>query len=118
MNTTPSFAAHRNLVLLAQILDRLERSAHPVDAEQFRTVAARLAARLAAELETVPHDAALESVLEAFPAAAEIYENLNYQHAGLCRCALEPALAAEMAALAAIDSARRGAAQGLVGGPG
>jgi hypothetical protein len=114
MNTTPSFAAHRNLVLLAQILDRLERSAHPVDAEQFRTVAARLAA----ELETVPHDAALESVLEAFPAAAEIYENLNYQHAGLCRCALEPALAAEMAALAAIDSARRGAAQGPVGGPG
>ena len=107
MNTTPSFAAHRNLVLLAQILEGLERSARPVDAEQFRAVAARLAA----ELDTAPRDAALESVLKAFPAAAEVYENLNYQHAGLCRCALEPALAAELAARAAIDSARRGATQ-------
>ena len=54
MNTTPSLTAHRNLILLARILDRLERSARP-DAEQFRAVAGRVAA----ELETVPRDAAL-----------------------------------------------------------
>lgn len=108
MNTTPSLTAHRSLILLAQILDRLERSAQPVDAEQFRAVAARLAAEIGA----VPRDAALEAVLEMFPAVAEMYENLNYQHAGLCRSALEPALAAEMAARAAIDSARRSATQG------
>jgi methyl coenzyme M reductase alpha subunit len=107
MNTTPSFAAHGNLVLLAQMLDRLERSGQRVDADQFRTVAARLAA----ELDTVPHDAALESVLHAFPAAAEIYENLNYEHAGLCRCALDTALATELAARAAIDIAKRGTTQ-------
>jgi len=108
MNTTPSLTGHRNLVLLAGMLERLERSAQPVDAEQFRAVAARVAA----ELEAVPRDAGLEAVLETCPVAAEIYENINYQHAGLCRSALEPALAAELAARAAIDAARRRRAPG------
>jgi hypothetical protein len=109
MNTAPSLTvAHRNLVVLARILDRLERSAQPVDAEQFRSVAGRLAA----ELEAVPVDAALDAVLRMFPALAEMYENLNYRHAGLCRSALEPALAAEVAARNAIDAARRRAIEG------
>lgn len=108
MNTTPSFTVHRKLVVLARILDRLERGAHPVDAERFRAVAGRLAA----ELEAVPFDAGLDAVLRTFPAVAEMYENLNYRHAGLCRSALEPALAAELAARAAIDSARRRAIEG------
>jgi len=46
-------------------------------------------------------------VLEAFPAAAQLYENLNYQHAGLCRSPMDASLAAELAARAAIDGARR-----------
>ncbi|WP_337786079.1 hypothetical protein [Ramlibacter lithotrophicus] len=96
-------SVNRNLVVLARVLDRLERSAQPVDPEQFRS----LVGRLAAELEATPRDAGLDSVLETFPAAAELYENLHYAHAGLCRSALEPALAAELAARAAIESARR-----------
>jgi hypothetical protein len=107
MNTSP-LTLHKNLVVLARILDRLERSAQPIDAEQFRGVARRLAA----ELEAAPRDAALDAVLETFPAVAETYENLNYRHAGLCRSALEPALAAEMAARTAIDMARRRAGEG------
>jgi hypothetical protein len=103
MNPTPFLTLHKNLVVLARILDRLERSAQPIDAEQYRAVAGRLAA----ELEGVPRDAALEAVLETFPAVAEMYENLNYRHAGLCRSSLEPALAAELAARAAIDGARQ-----------
>ena len=102
MNTTP-VTVNKNLVMLAGMLDRLERSAQPVDAGQFRA----LAARLSAELEATAHDAALEVVLASFPAVAQIYENLNYQHAGLCRSPLEPALAAEVAARHAIDMARR-----------
>lgn len=94
---------HKNLVVLARMLDRLERSAKPVDAEQFRA----LAARLAAELEATPHDAALDAVLDASPFVAELYENLNYHHAGLCRSPLEQALAAELAARDAIGAARR-----------
>jgi DNA-binding LytR/AlgR family response regulator len=109
MNTTPSsLTVHKNLALLARVLERLDRSAQPVDAEQFRAVAERLAVAL----EAAPRDAALEALLATCPAASEMYENLNYRHAGLCRSALEPALAAEVAASAAIDGARRRAEQG------
>jgi hypothetical protein len=104
MNTTP-INANMNLVVLAQMLERLDRSTQAVDAEQYRVVAARLAA----ELEAVPRDAALDSVLDAFPSAAQLYENLNYQHAGLCRSPMDPSLAAELAARTAIDGARRSA---------
>jgi hypothetical protein len=102
MNTS-SVTLHRNLATLGQMLERLEASGQRVDPDQFRT----LVARLAAELESVPHDAGLEAVLAHFPTVAQLYENLNYQHAGLCRSPLEPALGAEMAARAAIDKARR-----------
>ena len=103
MKTLP-VTAHRNLVMLARMMDRLEGSAKPVDAEQFRT----LVARITAELEAAPHDAALEAVLDAFPSVAELYENINYRHAGLCRSPLEPALSAELSARKAIDAARLG----------
>jgi hypothetical protein len=104
MNTTP-ITANRNLVMLARMLERLDRSAVAVDAGQYRT----LVACVAAELQAMPQDPALEAVLDAFPALAQLYENLNYQHAGLCRAPLEKALAAEIAARAAIDGARRSA---------
>lgn len=101
MKTLP-VTAHRNLVMLARMMDRLEGSATPVDAEQFRT----LVVRITAELEAAPHDAALEAVLDAFPSVAELYENINYRHAGLCRSALEASLTAELSARKAIDAAR------------
>ncbi|HVE53704.1 MAG TPA: hypothetical protein VNB23_10015 [Ramlibacter sp.] len=103
MNTTAS----KNLVMLARMLERLDRSAVAVDPQQYRGVVDHLAE----VLRSVPHDAALEAVLEASPATAELYENLQYAHAGLCRTPLEPALEAELAARAAIDAARRSAAQ-------
>jgi hypothetical protein len=99
MNTTAS----RNLVTLARMLERLDRSDVAVDPQQYRGVVEHLAE----VLRTVPHDAALEAVLDASPAAAELYENLQYQHAGLCRSPLEAALNAELAARSAIDAARR-----------
>ena len=101
MNTSP-VSVNKNLLLLARTLERLERRDQPVDAGQYRT----LVARLAAELEASPRDAALDAVLEAFPAAAELYENLNYQHAGLVRSGLERALSAEVAARHALDAIR------------
>ena len=94
---------NRNLVLLARVLERLEHSAQPVDAEQYRSVVSHLASELAV---TSP-EAGLEAVLQASPAASQLYENLNYQHAGLCRSSLDVSLAAESAARAAIDRARR-----------
>jgi hypothetical protein len=108
MNTTPSLSVHRNLIVLGRVLERLERSGQPIDPEQFRA----LAGRITAELEVVARGAALEAILDAFPAVAEIYENLNYRHAGLCRSSLEPALNAELAARAAIELASRRPAPG------
>lgn len=99
MNTTVS----KNLVMLARMLERLDRSSVAVDPQQYRGVVEHLSEVLL----TVPHDAALEAVLEASPSTAELYENLRYQHAGLCRSPLETALNAELAARAAIEAARR-----------
>lgn len=103
MNTT----VPKNLVMLARMLERLDRSAVAVDAQQYRSVVRHLAD----ELRGAPRDAALETLLQSFPAAAELYENLHYQWAGLCRSPLEPALQAELAARAALDRARARAAQ-------
>jgi hypothetical protein len=93
---------NRNLVLLARVLERLEHSAQGVDAEQYRSVVNHLSSELA----VAPHDAGLQAVLHVCPAAAELYENINYQHAGLCRAQLDSAMAAESGARAAIDKAR------------
>ena len=103
MNTTAS----KNLVMLARMLERLDRSTVAVDPHQYRGVVEHLSEAL----RSAPYDAALEAVLEASPATAELYENLQYQHAGLCRSGLEPALNAELAARSAIDNARKSAAQ-------
>jgi hypothetical protein len=101
MNTP--LTTHRNLVTLAQVLRRLERSSVPVDPEQYRS----LVHHITAELENQPRDAGLEMLLAAAPELAEIYENLQYEHAGLCRSPLEAAVSAEQAARAAITRAAK-----------
>lgn len=103
MNTT----VPKNLVMLARMLERLDHSSVAVDPQQYRGVVEHLSEVLRA----MPHDAALEAVLDASPATAELYENLQYQHAGLCRSPLETSLNAELAARAVVDAARRSAAQ-------
>ena len=80
--------------VLAAILERLERSAVPVGAEQYRSVVQHLVN----ELGDVEPGAALGALLDTHPAAAELYENVNYQYAGLCRSALDASLAAEQEA--------------------
>ncbi len=89
--------------LLAQLMERLEHSPAPVDAGQYRAVAERLTALLVAQ----PPGLALTALLDTHPASAELYENHHYQHAGLCRSPLEPALAADIGARAAIVRAQQ-----------
>ncbi|MGZ5181028.1 MAG: hypothetical protein ACXWC6_14895 [Ramlibacter sp.] len=98
--TTP-LTTHRNLVTLVQVLRKLERSRVPVDPEQYRT----LVSHIEAELRSYPQDAGLDALLAAMPELAELYENLNYAHAGLCRSPLDAAIHAEQAARDAIASA-------------
>jgi hypothetical protein len=101
MNTP--LTTHRNLVALAQVLRRLEHSRRPVDPDQYRA----LVAQISAQLQDHPRDASLEMLLAAVPELAELYENLQYAHAGLCRSPLEAAVNAEQAARGAIEAARR-----------
>lgn len=83
---------------LARLLQRLDNSPMAVSADQYRSVVQRLSDALR-DAEPGP---ALDALLAALPAVAELYENLNYQHAGLCRSPLEAALNAELAARQAI----------------
>ena len=93
-------APSRVAAVLAQLLERLDASRVPVDAHQYRTVATRLAGLLAdPEVDWGP-------LLAQSPAAADLYENLHYAEAGLCRSPLEAATPAEMAARDAIAAAR------------
>jgi hypothetical protein len=48
---------------------------------------------------------ALRALMTALPALAEVYENLHYEHAGLCRTPLVAAACAEVAARDAIARA-------------
>ncbi len=88
----------RVLLTLAQLLERLERKLVPTAADQYRSVVSRLSQAL---LDAVPSDD-LHALLDNFPATAELYENLHYTHAGLCRSPLDAALQAELRAQALI----------------
>lgn len=80
------------VIALARLLERVERSNSPVGADQYRALVEQLKLALSAEL---PLDA-LNAVLGAHPAAAELYENMHYDRSGLSRSALDRSIATEM----------------------
>ena len=88
---------------LAQLLERMGSQIHAIGAAQYQSIVRHLSDELA-KVET---DDALDAVLRTFPAAAEVYENLNYEHAGLCRSPLDLSLNTELQARAAIEHAAR-----------
>jgi len=87
---------------MAGLLERLDRQRSTATAEQYRMVACQVS-MLLAQAEPDEH---LRAMLNIAPASAELYENLRYEMAGLCRTPLEQALNAELAATAAIKKAR------------
>lgn len=91
---------------LAGLLQRVEGRMDRVDPNQYRLLVGQLTKAFG---EGLPADA-LEAILRACPAAAEVYENLHYAHAGLARAPLERSVASEMQAAQAIERARRSAA--------
>ncbi|WP_374429355.1 hypothetical protein [Ideonella dechloratans] len=92
------------LAEMAALLQRLDAQPLSVSPAQYRQVVQQLAH----QLEPLAMDEALDRLLQAFPAAATVYENLHYNQAGLCRAPLETALNAEMAATALIQAVRIG----------
>jgi hypothetical protein len=108
MNTTKSGPIQSDITstrVLAILLERLERSKESFDAGQYRSVAKRLAEALA----EAKAGKALGELLDTHPGAAQVYENINYQYAGLCRSDLDPALAAENEVRQLIGRIKRGA---------
>jgi hypothetical protein len=104
MNATKPQPSKTSLTVthvLAELLERLEHSAEPVGAEQYRSVVLHLIN----EFDDVEQGTALRAILDTHPAAAELYENVNYQYAGLCRSALDASLASEKQATEAIARA-------------
>jgi hypothetical protein len=93
----------RVLVTLAQLLERMERRQVPLAADQYRSVVEHLSKELA----EVPPGEDLDFMLQNFPATAEVYENLQYAHAGLVRSPLDASLQAELRAREAIRAATR-----------
>lgn len=93
----------RVLLTLAQLLERLERQLVPTAAEQYRSVVEHLSRELA----QVEPGEDLHVLLDSFPAMAELYENLHYAHAGLCRSPLDASLDAELRARSVIQRAQR-----------
>lgn len=94
-----------NVIALARLLERVERSTVAPNPDQYRALVRQLGAALEAEL---PH-AALQAVLGAHPATAELYENLHYETSGLTRSPLDLSIAAEMLVSQALHRIARGA---------
>lgn len=88
----------QSLAGMGILLERLERLPRTASASQYRDVVVQIQGLLSEAEPGVAFDALLASL----PATAELYENLNYAHAGLCLSPLEAALSAEVAARAAI----------------
>lgn len=99
LNVPPAL---RPLAATALLLEKLERTPREASPAQYRSVTQRVAALLQAA-EPGP---ALDQLLAAFPATAEVYENLHYATSGLCRSALEPSLNAELDAAALLRRLR------------
>ena len=75
----------RTLLALAQLLERLEQTPVERSPDQYRA----LVQRLSGELVNVEPGPDLHAFLDACPSTAELYENLHYVHAGLCRSPLD-----------------------------
>lgn len=117
MNATNTQSSSSNLTVthvLAELLERLEHSAAPVGAEQYRSVVEHLVN----EFHLIPSGAELGALLDTHPAASELYENVHYDVAGLCRSSLDAAMNAERLARDAIERAMRGEQKGNIHGQG
>lgn len=99
----PALGDFKAAVSLAALLQRVDGQPQGIGAAQYR----QLVLQLGQLLDDLPPGDNLQHLLGSFPAAAVVYENRQYGHAGLCRSPLEDSLTSEQAARAAIDKARK-----------
>ncbi len=85
---------------LAGLLERIDRGNVAPEPAQYR----RLVERIIDELRRRAMDPSLKDVIACFPSAAQLYENLNYEVAGLCMSPLERSVETEQAARRVLQS--------------
>jgi hypothetical protein len=107
-NVDSAKAKLETVIALARILERVERGTAAVNADQYQVIVARLKSALSEDL---PADA-LQAVLGVHPSAAEVYENMHYEHSGLSRSSLERSVTSEMLATQVRARVARGAKSG------
>jgi hypothetical protein len=81
------------VVALADLLECVETGGAHASASGYRLLVQRLQVALGQDL---PADALL-AILDRYPAASEVYENMHYEHSGLFRASLEHSVSSEMA---------------------
>ena len=96
------------LIALARLLERVEVSPIAVGADQYRALVGQIKTMLGAPLPAAP----LAAILKAHPATGEIYENMNYEVAGLSQAPLERSVATEMLATQLLHKIARTASRG------
>ena len=94
--------AFKTAITLAELLQRVDAAPHSIGAAQYRA----LVLHLDQLLDSLAPSADLQRLLDTFPAAAQVYENRHYGHAGLCRAPLSLSLNTELAARALIEKVR------------
>ena len=92
-----------NVIALARLLQRVEAGPAAIAADQYQALVRQLKGALEGEF---PHEA-LQAVLNAYPSAGELYENMHYAQSGLSRSALERSIGSEMLASQVLEHAAR-----------
>lgn len=96
------------VIALSRLFERVEASSTAPGADQYQALVRHLKGALAAGLP----QAALEAILGAHRATAELYENMHYEASGLSRSSLDRSVATELLAAQAIDRASRSSRAG------
>ena len=95
----------QGLAALAWLLERIESGGQRPDPAQYRL----LVRRIAEQLEQLTMQPQLGAVLDRFPATADLYENLRYEWAGLCRAPLARSVGSERQARQVLQRVARAA---------
>ncbi|MGZ5204161.1 MAG: hypothetical protein ACXWIZ_04550 [Caldimonas sp.] len=96
------------VIALSRLFERVESSGVKIGADQYQALVRQLKTALSSPLP----EPALQAILGAHPASAEIYENMHYDVSGLSRSSLERSVATEMLATQALDRAARSSRNG------
>lgn len=81
-------------IALARLFERADCAPAAIGADQYLALARQLRKALAKDLPAP----ALQAILDAFPATAELYENMHYAESGLSQSPLDRSVATEMMA--------------------